>query len=411
MLAYIDCSGGFNETMLLGALLDLGFPLTSLEAVLAPTGLLQRYQLQLSVCAVAGQQGFRFSVSSEVGEISALSLTLSSFQDLLTASMLSISVQQRLLTICRDLAEVGIQFAPEQVDPLSYPLGNVEALIALIGCVLGLEVLAITQFYATPLPLTHGSLQENSSPTLSPVTLELLRRVSAPWQPCFYPVEKELVTPLGAALLATLAGFTPPALHIERVGYGCSPDEALLPGSLRLCLGQPYQMSTPSTQPEPVVEMNTIECMETDWVTVIESHIDNMSGELLGGLMERLFTAGALDVTYTPIQMKKNRPATHLTILVPPAIGEQMAFIVLQETTTLGVRIQQVRRLKAQRYQVTLSTSLGPLQVKVKRLGTRIISASPEYEDCQRLANDHNLPLIEVYEIAHQAIQDMLHTL
>jgi uncharacterized protein (DUF111 family) len=147
------------------------------------------------------------------------------------------------------------------------------------------------------------------------------------------------------------------------------------------------------------------EGVETDWVTVIESHIDNMSGELLGGLMERLFSVGALDVSYTPIQMKKNRPATLLTILCPPEIGEQLALCVLQETTTLGVRIQQVCRLKAQRYQETISTSLGPIVVKVKRLGSRIVSAAPEYEECQRIARERGIPLIEVYEVVRAAIQ------
>ena len=144
------------------------------------------------------------------------------------------------------------------------------------------------------------------------------------------------------------------------------------------------------------------------WVTVIESHIDNMTGELLGGFMQRLFSAGALDVSYTPIQMKKNRPAILLTVLCPPELGQQLALSVLQETTTLGVRIQQVRRLKAQRYQETIATSLGPILVKVKRLGSRVISAAPEYEECQRVAQAHDLPLMDVYEVVQAEIHDAL---
>jgi hypothetical protein len=147
---------------------------------------------------------------------------------------------------------------------------------------------------------------------------------------------------------------------------------------------------------------------ETDWITVIESHIDNMSGELLGGFMERLFTLGALDVSYTPIQMKKNRPATLLTVLCPSEIGEQLALSVLEETTTLGVRIQQVRRLKAQRYQETIPTSLGPVLVKTKRLGLRVVGATPEYEECQRIAREHNISLVDAYEIVRVAIQHAL---
>jgi len=130
-----------------------------------------------------------------------------------------------------------------------------------------------------------------------------------------------------------------------------------------------------------------------------------MSGELLGGLMERLFTAGALDVSYTPIQMKKNRPATLVTIICPSEDGERLALVLLRETSTLGVRIQQVQRRKAQRAQELIATGLGPMLVKVKRLGSRIVGATPEYEECQRIAREQDMPLADVYEVARQAIQ------
>jgi uncharacterized protein (DUF111 family) len=141
---------------------------------------------------------------------------------------------------------------------------------------------------------------------------------------------------------------------------------------------------------------------------VIESHLDTMTGELLGGLLERLFEAGALDVTYTPIQMKKNRPATLITVICPPALGEMLALLLLRETTTLGVRTQQMQRLKAQREQITLTTPLGSMLVKVKRLGSQIISAAPEYEECRRMAHEHNMPLIDVYEVVRHAIQNAI---
>jgi hypothetical protein len=171
---------------------------------------------------------------------------------------------------------------------------------------------------------------------------------------------------------------------------------------------QHYEEQDASTSKYSQSDLAVPEGAETDWITVIESHIDNMSGELLGGFMERLFSLGALDVSYTPIQMKKNRPATLLTILCSPEIGEQLALCVLQETTTLGVRMQQVRRLKAQRYQTTISTSLGPISVKVKRLGAHIVSAAPEYEDCQRIAREHDLPLMDVYDTVRAAIQSTI---
>ena len=154
--------------------------------------------------------------------------------------------------------------------------------------------------------------------------------------------------------------------------------------------------------------MDSAKGADTDWVTVIESNIDNMTGELLGGLMDRLLAAGALDVSYIPMQMKKNRPAVMVSVICPVEEGDALAQVFLRETSTLGVRMQQVQRLKAQRTQERIETPLGPMMVKVKRLGARVISASPEYEDCQRIALERNMPLEEVYEVARQAIASII---
>ena len=155
---------------------------------------------------------------------------------------------------------------------------------------------------------------------------------------------------------------TPP-IAIERVGYGFGRHHLPWPNCLRLCLGK------------AVSEVNVPhEEVDTDWVAVIESHIDNMSGELLGGLMERLFVAGALDVCYTPIQMKKNRPVTLVTIISPLQDGERLASALLRETSTLGVRIQQVQRRKASGVRRKITMALGPMLVKVKRPKVRVLS-------------------------------------
>lgn len=147
---------------------------------------------------------------------------------------------------------------------------------------------------------------------------------------------------------------------------------------------------------------------DTDWVSVLECNIDNMTGELLGDLMERVLSAGALDVSYLPLQMKKNRPAVMVTLICQIVDTERLARLILAETSTLGVRVQQVQRRKAQRSQEQIITPLGPLQIKLKRLGTRVISAAPEYEDCRRLARARQMPLEEVYELARQVIADTI---
>jgi uncharacterized protein (DUF111 family) len=133
-----------------------------------------------------------------------------------------------------------------------------------------------------------------------------------------------------------------------------------------------------------------------------------MTGELLGGLMDRLLAAGALDVSYTPIQMKKNRPAVMITVICQVEEGDSMASLLLGESGTLGVRISQVQRLKAKRMVERIETPIGPMSIKVKRLGDRVISAAPEYDECQRLASEQGLSLEEVYEVARHAIKKTL---
>jgi pyridinium-3,5-bisthiocarboxylic acid mononucleotide nickel chelatase len=200
------------------------------------------------------------------------------------------------------------------------------------------------------------------------------------------------VTPTGAAILATMTRFETPAIAIEQVGYGFGRQHFPWPNCLRLCIGSARGL------------LDAEEQAATDWVTVIESNVDNMSGELLGDLMDELLAAGALDVSYTPIQMKKNRPAVMVSLICSVEDGDRMAQVVLRESSTLGVRIQQIQRLKAQRTQERINTAIGTIVVKVKRLGSRIISASPEYEECRRIARERNMPLDEVYAVVQQAI-------
>src|SRR5258707_2534679 len=202
-----------------------------------------------------------------------------------------------------------------------------------------------------------------------------------------------MVTPTGAALLASFARFELPALAIDLVGYGFGRKQFPWPNCLRVCLGRPLDVSA-SGDDTP----------ESDWVSVLECNIDNMTGELLGDLMERVLAAGALDMSYLPLQMKKNRPAVMITLICRIEDTERLSRLILAETSTLGVRVQQVQRRKAQRSQEQIITPLGPLQVKLKRLGARVISAAPEYEDCRRLAHARQVPLAEVYELARQGI-------
>ncbi|HLG78801.1 MAG TPA: nickel pincer cofactor biosynthesis protein LarC [Ktedonobacteraceae bacterium] len=394
-IAYLDCRAGVSGHTLLGALLDAGFALDDLRRALASVPV-QGYQLKLNAYQEQDVRGSLFDVMLTTADQPVRHL--SDVAAVLQASRLSARVQATSLAIFRRIAEAEAVVHRTSVDAVRFPkIGVLDMLISIVGVVSAVEALEITQLYASELPLTTGhiSTAQGLVPVPTPATLELLRHTVASWKPT--SVEGELVTPTGAAILAELARFESPAIAIERVGYGFGRKKLPWPDCVRLYLGHPHVAVVDETPA-------TVEA-DTDRVAVIESHIDNMSGELLGALMEHLLSAGALDVSYTPLQMKKNRPATLLTVICMPEDGERLALVVLRESSTLGVRIQHVQRLKAWRSQELIETPLGALLVKIKRLGSRIVSASPEYEDCQRLARERDLPLAEVYEVAQRTIQ------
>jgi uncharacterized protein (TIGR00299 family) protein len=406
LIAYLDCHSGISGDMFLGALLDLdaGFSLDSLKSGLAALPL-HGYQLKLESFQDKGIRGSRFEVNLfEQVANTPQTRHLSDIVALLDASTLSPGAREIALAIFQRLAEAEATIHDTGIEEVHFhEVGAVDAIVDIVGAAIAVEALGISQFYASPLPLSSGHVKTAHAvlPVPAPATLEILRRVAAPWRPS--AAEGEMVTPTGAAILATLAQFQTPAISIERVGYGFGQKQFPWPNCLRLCLGRAGY----SLQLGEKADTN-LELPDTDWVTVIESNIDNMTGELLGGLMDGLLAAGALDVSYTPIQMKKNRPAVMLTVICNVEEGDLMARLLLSESGTLGVRISQVQRLKAQRMFERIETPIGPLSIKIKRLGARVVSATPEYEDCQRLAQERGLTLEEVYEVAQRVIETTL---
>jgi uncharacterized protein (TIGR00299 family) protein len=379
VLAYLDCFSGISGDMLLGALLDAGFSFERLQEGLQALNL-DGYEVRLEPQRAYGIAGKRFTV--HLSSLPQPERHLSEIERLITASRLPAAVQGRALAIFRALGEAEAQVHGVPLEQVHFhEVGALDALIDIVGAVLALDALGIEQVYCSPLPLTSGQVQTAHGllPVPAPAAVELLRRVNAPWTP--RDAQGELVTPTGAAILATLARFETPALTIQRVGYGFGRKSLPWANCLRVCLGEPLETAG----------------VAQDAVMVIETNLDNVSGEILGGLMERLFAAGALDVTYTPMQMKKNRPAIQVSVIAPPDLTHQLALLLLRETTTLGVRMSRWDRLKAERRQEEVETPLGVVRVKVKQLGEQAVSISPEYDDCARLAQAQGLPLQEVY--------------
>jgi len=243
------------------------------------------------------------------------------------------------------------------------------------------------------LALGNGTIQTEHGrlPVPAPATLRILASVNAPVVST--TAQTELVTPTGAVLLAHFADFSRPAMRIEAVGYGLGRKELPWANALRVWLGTPLAAGAG---------------LDQNQVILLACNLDDSTGETLGYTMERLLAAGALDVWFTPIQMKKNRPAVTLSVLCDPEQRPEMERIVLSETSTLGVRVQRLERNRAGRRMEQVETTWGPVQVKVKLLGGKAVSASPEYEDCARLALAAGVPLWQVTSQARQLAHDNL---
>jgi uncharacterized protein (TIGR00299 family) protein len=224
----------------------------------------------------------------------------------------------------------------------------------------------------------------------APAVAELLKGV-----PVYQPGEEtgELTTPTGAVILRELVrDFAPmPEMRIDRVGYGAGSRVTGAPNALRLFLGE---------------TVGAGECASGVRVAVIETNIDDMNPELYGYAMERLYAAGALDVFLSPIQMKKNRPATLLSVIAPPDSVSALAEIVLTETTSLGVRYSEMNRICLDREVRPVRTRFGVIPVKLGKLRGKTVTVAPEYEACRAAARRHRVPLKTVYEHALRATRD-----
>ncbi|MCL4535099.1 MAG: nickel pincer cofactor biosynthesis protein LarC [Bacteroidetes bacterium] len=371
--------------MCLGALVDAGLPFEELRAALAelPVG---GYEITAERVASKGVTGTQVKVTLREEQPHR---HLSHIADIIGASTLSAAVKERAIAVFRLLAEAEAKVhgsTPEEVH--FHEVGAVDAIVDIVGTCFGLEGLGVTRTYASALPAGHGKVRTAHGllPVPAPATLELMRRVNAPLRDV--PVEGEMVTPTGAALLASFATFAQPRMRLQEIGYGFGQKEFPWPNVLRLWLGESLAQG-----------------LDADEVSVIEANLDDTTGEMLGAAMESLLAAGALDVYFTPIQMKKNRPAVKLSVIASLEREATLAERMLRETTTLGVRVARMGRYKADRWQEEVSTPWGTVRVKVKALDDERVAA-PEYDDCRRLAQEHGVSVWEVWQAARAAAQE-----
>ena len=391
MLLWLDCFSGISGDMLLGALLDAGLDLAVLRDALAPLPL-AGYSLEAEPVTEHGISGTRLHVRLDERAPHA-HRRLADITTLLDAASLPQRTYERALAIFQRLAQAEAAIHGTTPDEVTFhEVGAVDSIVDIVGAALALEIMDVTSVFCSELPLTSGRVRSahGALPVPAPATLELLKGTDAAWRSV--PTEGELVTPTGAALVATLARFERPAMRLNAVGYGFGTRKLPWANCLRVVLG-----SAPDETPR------TEAGFERDEVIVIEANIDNMTGEALGWLMEHLLTSGALDVSYTPLQMKKNRPATLLTVIARPEDASELAARMLLESATLGVRMHHAERLKAGREVREIETPLGPVRVKLKTIGAEVIAVTPEYDDCRALAEKLKLPVETVMARVTQA--------
>ena len=396
-IAYLDMVGGVSGDMLLGALLDAGLSIESLRNSLR--------QLNIDGFELSASQVTRGGVRATLAHVDLDNSgerirDWSEFERSITESALPADLKSTARGVFELLAQAeSAAHGTSKEETHLHELGTVDTLVDVVGVIAGLKLLGIEKVYASPFPLSSGISKSSHGvmAATAAATAEIYRISKAPVSAGGqYGPRGEAVTPTGAAIVSTIATFEPAVFTPESTAYGAGnrdPDE--YPNVVGLWIGE-------SSSPEP--GDITIE----NGLRLLETNIDDMSGEMLGYVQERLFDAGALDVWTAPVQMKKGRPAIVLSVLCRAQQETQLARLILKESTTLGIRRRAVERYVAEREIIRVETGHGEVGVKVKRVGGRISGLHPEYEDCREIAIRNDVPLRDIVDAANSAARKHL---
>jgi uncharacterized protein (TIGR00299 family) protein len=396
---YLDCFAGASGDMLVGAMLDCGLDFESLRSELMKLGV-EGYELSLKRVDRSGISAAKFDVHLTTAAHShdhhhhhhshSHHRSLSEIKKIISSSKLSEQVKGRAQTIFHRIGEAESKIHGIPVESVHFhEVGAIDSIVDIVGACVAFDALKIERIISSPLHVGSGTFQcaHGTYPVPGPATAELLKGV-----PIYSKdVEGELVTPTGAAIISTLAESYGPApmMRIEKIGYGAGTrDYPKFPNALRAIIGELEEDAdrTPTA------------------VTVIEANIDDLNAQVFGYLMEKALAAGALDIFYTPAQMKKNRPGVLLTLLCEPADRERMCDLIFRETTTLGVRYRNEQREILTREFVTVETEYGPIRIKISRAKDgQVMNASPEFEDCRAAAEKNGVGLRDAQTAALKA--------
>jgi uncharacterized protein (TIGR00299 family) protein len=388
-LAYFDCFSGISGDMTLGALVDAGVSPDHLRAELRG---LEVPGWELSAEKV-WKNGMAATYVKVRTEDQSQHRSLATILQILEKSNLHGRVRERASAIFLGLGQAEASVHDVPIEKIHFhEVGAVDAILDIVGACIGFEALGIEKFACSPLNVGGGTtkMAHGVLPVPAPATAKLLQG-----KPTYSNgVQKELVTPTGAAIVAVLCDtFGPqPGMSVSAIGYGAGTvDIEGQPNVVRIMIGE--------TAEKMVAGFN-------EEIAVIEANLDDMNPQIYGYFLEKALAAGALDVYTTPVQMKKNRPGTLLTVLCRPQDSEGLMNLVFAETTTFGARTYRAQRRALPRESVKVHTRFGDVRVKVSRVNGHIRHAAPEFEDCKKLAEEKHVPLHIVMEEAARRFEE-----
>jgi uncharacterized protein (TIGR00299 family) protein len=385
MILYLDLFSGISGDMTLGALVDLGVPIEWLEEKLTPV--LKGFSLRSEIVFKHHLRAVNLHV--DVTDDTS-SRTYLDIKKIISLSGLPEGVKKNSLTAFEKIALAESRIHGKKIELVHFhEIGGIDSLVDIIGSFLGVEYLGIETVISSKVPLGSGFIDcaHGKIPVPVPATLAILAGIPVTGS----DATTEIVTPTGAAIVATLADrFGPmPEMEISRIGYGAGKREtnSKLPNLLRMVLGRS----------EPALEFQRETHLKGESVFVVKTNVDDMNPEILGFVMELLLEKGALDVSFIPVHMKKNRPGTLVEVICHKNDFEPLSRILLTQTTAIGLRYHCCERLVLEREVVTKKTSFGQVLVKKVLDPENKFRFVPEYEACKKVALDRQVPLQEVY--------------
>jgi uncharacterized protein (TIGR00299 family) protein len=379
-IGYFDCFSGASGDMILGALIDAGLSLKRLREELQKISI-PGVRLSTRKVLKGGISATRIIITGKKEEKSHRSLN--ELLRIVEKSHLDSELKKKSMGVFQRIASVEAEIHHKPMGEIHFhELGGLDSIVDIVGGIWGIRYLGIDKLYVSKVNVGTGFVkcEHGILPVPAPATLALMKG-----KPIYSSgVERELLTPTGAALLTSLGSHfgQMPSIMVEKVGYGAGRDDLPHPNVLRLMMGIPSVTSG------------------RERVIVLETNIDDMNPQFYEYVMERLFEMEVQEVYLTPILMKKNRPATLLTVICPLEKFSSVIEFLFKETTTLGLRWREEERERTAREIIALNTKYGRIHFKLARWEGRSINLSPEYEDCKQLALKKRVPLKEVFEEA-----------